>query len=448
MADQKNLRIFYYTGPATNGERIDYLTHEEALEYEKRGKEMQEQQEQDAKLGPALNQQFRSAGMMDTQGKQSSPLGELPAEAGQQAAPPVQGQPQDPIAAGLDGMAKRNQDAGMAELESAAMDTAGMSDGAAALTRSPQGPMGGMASGDESTTPQTQQQGIMDDLRGMYPDVPEKDLKRLAFDWKTQRKKASAVYDELAKIQDAMDAQKNKKAEKEYETQFAIDQKRGEEGITQPGKVELEKMGNDSAERIARINAAARAADTAAKNAYTERTFAMKPNQIENVNSYDVAINQLNAVKNLSDEKFVGQAKGRVGSFNQWLGTLGDEEATFRSAIAEFENELLKLRSGAAVTENEYKRFKKEVANTNVSPDQFLATLNRNIISLQNKKSIYLTGLKKAKYDIGEFESDIIPVENYEGGLNEKPASGGSAVSDTATIGDDELLDTLFPARQ
>jgi hypothetical protein len=141
----------------------------------------------------------------------------------------------------------------------------------------------------------------------------------------------------------------------------------------------------------------------------------MKQPQIDAVTAFDNGLVQLETVSNLMDKKFVGQIDGRVGSVKQKFGMLGDQEAMFRSAIATFENELLKLRSGAAVTESEYERFRKEVANTNVPVDQFVATLKANVTALKNKKSVYLTNLKKAGVDIAGFENDLTPVNTNPG---------------------------------
>jgi len=180
---------------------------------------------------------------------------------------------------------------------------------------------------------------------------------------------------------------------------------------------DLQKQQDDAAmERVRENNKAdAASAATTAQNAYTQRTYAMKQPQIDAVTAFDNGLVQLETVSNLMDKKFVGQIDGRVGSVKQKFGMLGDQEAMFRSAIATFENELLKLRSGAAVTESEYERFRKEVANTNVPVDQFVATLKANVTALKNKKSVYLTNLKKAGVDIAGFENDLTPVNTNPG---------------------------------
>jgi hypothetical protein len=57
------------------------------------------------------------------------------------------------------------------------------------------------------------------------------------------------------------------------------------------------------------------------------------------------------------------------------VGILGEEETAFRSYVAKLQDDLLRAKSGAAITENEYERMKGFMPDPSQGPEQFKAQL-------------------------------------------------------------------------
>ena len=110
-------------------------------------------------------------------------------------------------------------------------------------------------------------------------------------------------------------------------------------------------------------------------------------------------------VKNVSrdyDSSFLGPLKGtdiafearrRVGGF---LGTpLGARETTFRQALKDMADSLLRARSGAQINEQEYQRLRSMLPAATDEPGVFLAGLNRFrkliVQSLESERKVAIT---------------------------------------------------------
>lgn len=72
------------------------------------------------------------------------------------------------------------------------------------------------------------------------------------------------------------------------------------------------------------------------------------------------------------DPKFVGPIGSRIGKGKQFVEGMATPEATdFYSNVADLRNQLVYLRSGKAINEEEYKRLLAAIPNENMSPTDF-----------------------------------------------------------------------------
>lgn len=114
-----------------------------------------------------------------------------------------------------------------------------------------------------------------------------------------------------------------------------------------------------------RFMLAAEAARLGLPPANVRTTRVAQPSEREAA-SLDVAmLDQLNQVRQSFREGFTGPVSGRIGQGTQIVGGAKKGEPTFRQQVSAISNVLLKMRSGAAVTEQEYQRFKKEMPTPN-----------------------------------------------------------------------------------
>lgn len=402
MATRTN-QTFRYDGLNQYGEFISVpgLTAEQALELKARGDEYERRVSQEQQLAPTVEAEVRKYGARnfeETLGPNRTQQIETgidqPQTQTRSSLPNIQ---QDNIVSSLDNLSGKKQQENTDELRRILSTVP-------AENRT----TGGFSSGIERPT--QEQQGINDTMT-IFDNLPRELVREILYEYQSDNSKDRSVklWDKVKKLRQSqreIDIA-NEKAE------MASSLKQQEQRVQDEGAREREIIKGEyglEEERIGQRGATQRQR----ANAYEQRTFALKPKQIDDLTNFDNSINALSAINNLFDEKYVGFAKGRVGSFKQFLGKLGQDESLFRSAIAEYDNELLKLRSGAAVTENEYKRFKNEVANVNTSPEQFISVLGRQAKYLQNKKSTMIKNLQKAGYEVGEFAADVTPIETYD----------------------------------
>lgn len=218
----------------------------------------------------------------------------------------------------------------------------------------------------------------------------------------------------------------NRKSQNDIEKQYVVNEGPLElAGVNNEAQLQRQREENASKERVASLNA-----ETSKSNAYSERTRALGPVQTDNLISFDDAEAQINTVKNLYDKNYTGFVKGRFGSVKDFFGALPEKEAAFRSAKQKFDNAMIKLQAGGAVTAQEATRMTKELGDFTKGPEQFNAVLDRTLSTIGNSKSIYINGLKKSKRDVGEWGNEVAPID-YSGGMNKqdtpKPALGLSA---------------------
>ena len=164
----------------------------------------------------------------------------------------------------------------------------------------------------------------------------------------------------------------------------------------------------------------------------------LSPKEREGLIGARQAVEKLNVVRDMFKPEFVGPLKGRVSNVKDMLGVLGPSEAVFRSQFQEFKNELIKARSGGAVTPQEADRLEKEISNFNVSPDVYLARLERAINSIKRSSNVQLRSLTDQGFNTQGFQPFIqenqpqsaVPVFNSE----EEARAAGHGTGDRVRI--------------
>lgn len=96
----------------------------------------------------------------------------------------------------------------------------------------------------------------------------------------------------------------------------------------------------------------------------------------ESLNKLFTFESQLGRIEELYDPKFVGRAEGPLGAVKEATGVgASARESEFRQVINDISDTLLRLRSGAQINEQEYKRMRKLVPTSNLPEKVFNARL-------------------------------------------------------------------------
>lgn len=119
------------------------------------------------------------------------------------------------------------------------------------------------------------------------------------------------------------------------------------------------------------------------------------------ISQFDSLDNQLNDIEGLYDPSFVGLADAKLGTARQATGLMASErEGEFRSLLSGLQNQLVYLRSGAQINENEFKRLMKELPQLNTSETDFKARLKAFRKSFQVIKDAKIKGYQDAGYTL------------------------------------------------
>lgn len=129
-----------------------------------------------------------------------------------------------------------------------------------------------------------------------------------------------------------------------------------------------------------------------ANNANKEKPAKPLPaGQLEGLADARKMIDNLEEAKRLSPEVETGMVSGRIQSGAAMVGKAPKKFVEFKQKIATVNNIMLKLRSGAAVTEQEYSRFLQEMPTVNDPPETRDVKLNGAIKyakGLMNEKAL------------------------------------------------------------
>jgi len=93
--------------------------------------------------------------------------------------------------------------------------------------------------------------------------------------------------------------------------------------------------------------------------------------QVEGLSDMKSMIDQIKDAQRLYKPEYVGPVAGRTAGWQEATVGLDEQQTEFRTLINGFSNQLLRLRSGAAVTPQEYDRIKAELPQVNDPPKTF-----------------------------------------------------------------------------
>lgn len=118
---------------------------------------------------------------------------------------------------------------------------------------------------------------------------------------------------------------------------------------------------------------------------------------------------QLGRIKTQFKPKYTGRFQGLLGEAKELTGIGTDEkESMFRQVVKDISDTLLRLRSGAQINEEEYKRLTKLVPTLNLPDDVFLARLDSLTEAINTSIKIRKSTLKESGFIAPTGETTII----------------------------------------
>jgi len=151
----------------------------------------------------------------------------------------------------------------------------------------------------------------------------------------------------------------------------------------------------------------------------------LNPTQVTGLSGTENSLVELNNLKSKFKPEwatvFVGQPISTV------LSRFQKDRADFETTKQRFFNELLKARSGGAVTPNEYQRMRKELGDLSVTADVYITRLNNNMAALRQSGKTFLSSLQKSNYDVSGWQGTFDSGDQFVVGKLYKDASGNTA---------------------
>lgn len=336
MAEQ----YFWYEGPATNGQRVENLTYQEAMELEKQEKELLKQQQADAAIAPALNKEIsnyakREGITQDSMFPQqnNTAMSQIPAEA-------------DPIISSLDNIKSSKEDT--TELEAVLNNIP-----------APQTTLSGMDSG---TRPQQTQQGtgsLQTLLDKLDPDI----ARALIFEYRNnpQKMTPSKLYAEIRKTLDEQAKIKQQQAAEEFTSDQAIRQK-APELESQERRTEMQ---GEAQRDVAKINAYSRSNESSFENARQQqaalRTAEFSEKEKEMIGAVEEGKIFMTDLVNVFSKNKYGNPINAVSEFGASIPLAGKfiapKTKKYQNQKEVISETWLRAATGAAAPDPEVKRY-------------------------------------------------------------------------------------------
>jgi hypothetical protein len=108
------------------------------------------------------------------------------------------------------------------------------------------------------------------------------------------------------------------------------------------------------------------------------------PTERKDIAEAQASIDNLQNLRGLFDESFVGPIAGRVGTVNQIFGRNEAQRERFIAATAAFKNQIIKEITGAQMSEVEANRILKQIPDVNDPPSVWLAKWEESVKNLEN----------------------------------------------------------------
>lgn len=143
--------------------------------------------------------------------------------------------------------------------------------------------------------------------------------------------------------------------------------------------------------------------------------------QREQVSLFDEIENEANFAKGLYDKGVnTGPLASRAGVLGQKFGMTGQDFTNLNSAISNMGSILLRMRSGAAVTPQEFERIAGFIPSINEDEKTAKMKIERFYTAIAEAKQNYINRQTQSTYDI---------TQQQQAGFNSTPPVGGSGVT-------------------
>ena len=116
-----------------------------------------------------------------------------------------------------------------------------------------------------------------------------------------------------------------------------------------------------------------------------------KPSPGERMNLIDDVgtLERIDSLHSLYSSKYVGPARGRIGAATELFGGITEDEADFRAENSTLKNQVIKMITGAQMSEPEAKRIMKQVPDPENPPTVYEARLKRT------RENVYMMAQKR-----------------------------------------------------
>lgn len=148
----------------------------------------------------------------------------------------------------------------------------------------------------------------------------------------------------------------------------------------------------------------------------------------KSVSELNTVIGTINDIGTLWKPDFTSQVTGRTGAVREFTGDISTEEVQFRQKLKDVTDQLLRARSGAAITEGEYNRLAKMLPQPTDPPNVFQAKLEGFAEATQRLRD---ERLRTARTGRGSLEGPTIQVPAAPPA---PPSKSGSKLADPLGI--------------
>jgi len=113
-------------------------------------------------------------------------------------------------------------------------------------------------------------------------------------------------------------------------------------------------------------------------------------------------------MEKLAKPEYLGWFDTVQGKIGEETGNISSDEIMFRQKVKSFEDDILRLRSGAAISANEFERIQKFVMNLRQSHKTFKAKLNSIRDEINSIKETTIADLEMQGYGFKNNETESV----------------------------------------
>lgn len=140
------------------------------------------------------------------------------------------------------------------------------------------------------------------------------------------------------------------------------------------------------------------------------------------------AMDALDHLNGLYSRDFVGPVRGRAGEMMETFGGITEEEARFRASNATLKNNVIRLITGAQMSEPEAKRIMGQIPEPNNPPEVWEARLKETRSNIKNMAKKYRETLSQSGIDVSQ-----IPIP---GGKSKQPSPPSDEIQEVQVTKD------------